>query len=83
MYIYKLIACDVNENVESYQNEYLISDKLYDNDEFKNLCNKVIEEVKETYKEVTNSTMKQHLILHYGFKELPIIQSYYFDEEYK
>ena len=82
MYIYKLMAWSDDEDNEGHLDAYLASDELYDNDEFKNLCNKAVEEAREHCKEVTNYTMKQTLILHHGFKELPIIQTFSFNEEY-
>lgn len=82
MYIYKLIAWSDDEDNEGHLDAYLISDKLYDSDEFKSLCNKAVGEARESCKEVTNYTMKQTLILHHDFKEPPIIQTFSFDEEY-
>lgn len=83
MYVYELMAwSNDDEGNEGHSDEYVMSDKLYDKDEFNELCNKCIEEIKSIYKEVTDYHMKKHLILHYGFKDLEIIQSFGFDEEY-
>ena len=83
MYIYKLICFSYNEDDNEYNaHGYLISDKLYSKEEFLDLCKKCETEVERIYKEVCVYTMKQHMILHYGFKELEIIQSYGFNEKY-
>lgn len=82
MYIYRLISFSVDDDVDYNVQEYITSNKLYDKDEFHKLCNKCVKEVKEKYNEVCQYIMKQHMILHYGFKGLEPIQEFRFNEEY-
>jgi hypothetical protein len=82
MYVYELVEWSNDMDNEGHIDEYVVSDKLYDKDEFNDICNKSIEEVKKIHGEVTNYVLKQHLILHYGFKKLEVMQSFGFTEEY-
>lgn len=82
MYIYELAEWSNDMDNEGYIAEYVVSDKLYDKDEFNEICNKSMEEVKKIHNEITGFVMKQHLILHYGFKNLEVVQSFSFTEEY-
>ena len=68
------------ENINEMFNEFNINS--ISKEEFHDLCKKCETEVERIYKEVCVYTMKQHMILHYGFKELEIIQSYGFNEKY-
>ena len=82
MYIYKLISFSVDEDIDYNVQDYITSDKLYDENEFHELCRKCVKEVREKYNEVCQYTMKHHMILHYGFNELKPIQQFGFNEEY-
>lgn len=80
MYVYRLDSSYINYFVEQeFSNEYLIHDNIFNKEEFNIIC-------KEGLKNISRrdiESLKQFLIENYNFKELQIMNSFYFEEEDK